>query len=57
VDVNVEQLARRRLTGWPVVIVLHDLSPVGRRTMGGRVGRKLERFAEVLGSSGSGLAR
>jgi hypothetical protein len=31
----------------PVVVDLHELSPVGRRAMGGRDGRRLERVAEV----------
>ena len=37
----------RRLKDYLVVLNLHELSPVGRRTTGGRDGRKVERFAEV----------
>ena len=37
----------RRLKDCPVVIGLHALSSVGRRTTGGRGGRRLERFAQV----------
>jgi len=37
----------RRLKDCPVVMDLHELSPVDRRTTGGRDGRRLERFAEV----------
>ena len=37
----------RRLKDCPVVMDLHELSPVNRRATGGREGRWLERFAEV----------
>ncbi len=37
----------RRLKDCPVVIGLHALSSVGRRTTGERGGRRLERFAEM----------
>jgi hypothetical protein len=36
-----------RLKDCPVVIGLHELGPFGRRTTGGRDGRRLERFAEM----------
>jgi hypothetical protein len=47
VDVDVGQLVGRRLKDCPVVVDLHELSPVGRRATGGRDGRRLERFAEM----------
>ena len=37
----------RRLKDYPVVVALHELSPVGRRATGGRDGRRFERFAQV----------
>ena len=37
----------RRLKDCPVVVDLHELSPVGRWATGGRDGRRLERFAEM----------
>jgi hypothetical protein len=47
VDVDDGQLVYPSLKDCPVVMDLHELSPVGRRTAGGRDGRRLERFAEV----------
>jgi hypothetical protein len=37
----------RRLNDCPVVMDLHELSPVDRRATGGRDGRWFERFAEM----------
>jgi hypothetical protein len=37
----------RRLKDCPVIMDLHELSPVDRRAAGGRDGRWFERFAEV----------
>ena len=37
----------RRLKDCPVVVDLHELSPVGGWPAGGRHGRRLERFAQV----------
>ena len=37
----------RRLKDCPVVIGLHELSPVDRRATGGRAGRWFERFAKM----------
>ena len=48
VDVDHGQLVGRRLKDYPVFIGLHELSSVGRRATGGRDGRRLERFAEVV---------
>ena len=47
VDIDVGQLVGRRLKDCPVVVDLHELSPVGRRATGRRDWRRLERFAEV----------
>ena len=47
VDVDVGQLAGRRLKDCPVVVDLHELSQVGRRATGRRDGRWLERFAQM----------
>jgi hypothetical protein len=47
VDVDRGQFVGRGLKDVAIVIDLHELSPVGRRTAGGRDGRWLERFAEV----------
>ena len=47
VDIDVGQLVGRRLKDCPVVVDLHELSPVGRRATGRRDGRWFERFAEV----------
>ena len=43
----------RRLKDCPVVMELHELSPVGRRATGGREGRWFEWFAEVCQRSES----
>ena len=40
-------LSIRRLKDCPVVMDLHELSPVDRRATGGRDGRRLERFAKM----------
>ena len=42
VDVDRGQLVWRRLRYCPVVMGLHELSPVGRRAPGGRDGRRFE---------------
>jgi len=47
VDVDPRQLIGQRLKNRPVVVDLHELSPVGGRAAGGRDWRRLERFAEV----------
>ena len=47
VDVDCRQLVGRCLKDCPVVMDLHELSPVDRRAAGGRDGRRFERFAEV----------
>ena len=46
-DVDHGQFVGRRLKDCPVVVDLHELSPVGGWPAGGRHGRRLERFAEV----------
>ena len=40
-------LSIRRLKDCPVVMDLHELSPVDRRATGGRDGRWFERFAKM----------
>ena len=45
--IDVGQLVGRCLKDCPVVVDLHELSPVGRWATGGRDGRWFERFAEV----------
>ena len=47
VDVDRGQLVYPSLKDCPVVMDLHELSPVGRRATGGREGRWFEWFAEV----------
>jgi hypothetical protein len=47
VDVDHGQLVGRHLKDCPVVGDLHELSPVGGRTTGGRDGQRLERFAQM----------
>ena len=47
VDVDHGQLVYPSLKDCPVVMDLHELSPVDRRAAGGRDGRWFERFAEV----------
>jgi len=47
VDIDVGQLVYPSLKDCPVVVDLHELSPVGRRATGRRDGRWFERFAEV----------
>ena len=47
VDVDHGQLVYPSLKDCPVVMDLHELSPVGRRATGGREGRWFEWFAEV----------
>ena len=46
-DVDHGQLVYPSLKDCPVVMALHELSPVGRRATGGREGRWFEWFAEV----------
>ncbi len=47
VDIDVGQLVGRRQKECPVVVDLHELSPVGGWPAGGRDGRRFEWFAEV----------
>ena len=47
VDVIRRQFVGRRLKDCPVVVDLHELSPVCRRAKGRRDGRWFERFAEM----------
>ena len=47
VDVDHGQLVYPSLKDCPVVVGLHELSPVGRRATGCRDGRRLEWFAEM----------
>ena len=47
VDVDHGQVVYPSLKDCPVVMDLHELSPVGRRATGGREGRWFEWFAEV----------
>ena len=47
VDVDHGQLVYASLKDCPVVVDLHELSPVGRRATGRRDGRWFERFAEM----------
>ena len=42
-----QQLVYPSLKDCPIVMDLHELSPVGRRATGRRDGRRLERFAEM----------
>jgi hypothetical protein len=42
-DIDVGQLVYPSLKDCPVVVDLHELSPVGRRATGGRDWRRLER--------------
>ena len=46
-DIDVGQLVYPSLKDCPVVVDLHELSPVGRRATGGRDWRRLERFAQM----------
>ena len=46
-DVDRRQLVGRRLKDVPVVVHLHELSPVGGRPASGRERRRFKRFAEV----------
>ena len=46
-DIDIGQLVYPSLKDCPVVVDLHELSPVGRWPAGGRDGRRLERFAEM----------
>ena len=46
-DIDVGQLVYPSLKDCPVVVNLHELSPVGRRATGRRDGRWFERFAEM----------
>jgi hypothetical protein len=46
-DIDVGQLVYPSLKDCPVVVDLHELSPVGRRATGRRDGRWFERFAEM----------
>ena len=47
VDIDVGQLVYPSLKDCPVVVDLHELSPVDRRAAGGRDGRWFERFAKM----------
>ena len=47
VDIDVGQLVYPSLKDCPVVVNLHELSPVGRRATGGRDWRRLGRFAQM----------